>query len=639
VRAGDYSVLDTVPMNYLPEDTQREIGAEMAKDSDAAATGDGDHSIDEMGDIVGRYGHDEEVATGFYNQLGGKGARDFVSNMAFFNHRGEGWDNPELVQMMAPFATLLGTATRSGGLRSGFTGGFLRHDIKARDRLAGHNELKAFVTAGEADNYSGRFLADVGKEILIMPLDPANEDIPGHVELSEHQDLMKFIAGNPEAAGTLLAGKHGPENHFNNAAALLNYGPRFTDDGEALGALIDAGAHDLRYTNPSLANDAAHAVIQSAPPYVEHLGDEAKPALVTILDDHIEDFEWVATDRAELGDVPAPDGDVIDDLSYDEAQNYMKALVADDHTRMDTAEIVGDRVSYDMDQVGLTGEAKYAVRAGALSEMSVLATGEANLDAAKQDEFMHKLGEKTTSKLVDLAPGGKIVKELVNAAVGQIFSSDHVANALSDNAHAQVEAFDSMRRLSIASQVAHGTLPEVVLKTMQADGTLNIDFVGGPELDDIVRTSEDGRTGDPLQWDLDGSGTIDPDEREITEQELYVAGAGPSEVGRDAMVSVYNSEYYGEHKPDLKDLPLPKGLSHDDENIVEQIWPFDDQTITDGGGDVASRGDLRWDAEDQVYHLPVEASDGAKSELHYRRIHGAWRLVEKNGQGEWEEVP
>jgi hypothetical protein len=77
----------------------------------------------------------------------------------------------------------------------------------------------------------------------------AASHIYAHVEISEHQDLVTFIAGNPEAAGTLLAGKHGPEDHFNNAAALLNYGPRFTDDGEALGALINAGTHDLRFDN------------------------------------------------------------------------------------------------------------------------------------------------------------------------------------------------------------------------------------------------------------------------------------------------------------------------------------------------------------------------------------------------------
>ena len=113
VRAGDYSVLDSVPMNYLPEDTQRAIGAEMAKDADAAAVNKGDHSFDEMKEIVGRYGHDEEVATGFYKQLGGDGARDFVSNVATFQSDMNGWDDPDLASDYAPFATLLGTATRS----------------------------------------------------------------------------------------------------------------------------------------------------------------------------------------------------------------------------------------------------------------------------------------------------------------------------------------------------------------------------------------------------------------------------------------------------------------------------------------------------------------------------------------------
>ena len=351
--------------------------------------------------------------------------------------------------MMAPFATLLGTATRSGGLISGFTGGFLRHDLKPRDRLGGHNELKAFVMAGQADNYSSDFLGDVGKEILIMPLDPANEDIPGHVEISEHQDLMSFIAGNPEAAGKLLAGKHGPENHFTNASALLNYGPRFTDDGEALGELINAGAHELRGTNLSLANDAAHAVIQSAPPYVEHLGDKAKPALVTILDDHIVDFEHVATDRAERGPVPQPSGS-IDGLTYEEGHEYMKALIADDDTRTDTGDIVADRVAYDVDQAAATGDLRHAQRAGSLSEMSVLATADANLDGAKRDEFMTKLGEKAAGKLVDLAPGGRVIHEVANVALGEIFSSDHVEFAYQDNSQAQTNAETAMRRLTLA---------------------------------------------------------------------------------------------------------------------------------------------------------------------------------------------
>ena len=631
VRAGDYSVLDDVPMNYLPEDTQRAIGAEMAKDADAAATDDGDHTIDEMGDIVGRYGHDEEVATGFYNQLGGKGARDFVSNMAFFHHQGEGWDNPELVQMMAPFATLLGTATRSGGLKSGFTGGFLRHDLKPRDRLGGHNELKAFVMAGQADNYSSDFLGDVGKEILIMPLDPANEDIPGHVEISEHQDLMSFIAGNPEAAGNLLAGKHGPENHFTNASALLNYGPRFTDDGEALGELINAGAHELRGTNLSLANDAAHAVIQSAPPYVEHIGDKAKPALVTILDDHIVDFEHVATDRAERGPVPQPPGS-IDGLTYEEGHEYMKALIADDDTRTDTGDIVADRVAYDVDQAGATGDLRHAQRAGSLSEMSVLATADANLDGAKQDEFMTKLGEKAAGKLVDLAPGGRVIHEVANVALGEIFSSDHVENAYQDNSQAQTDAQTAMRRLTLASQVEHGRLPELALDHVGSDGLMDLDR-GTTGVDDVLRDAN----GDPLQWDLNGNDKIDPEEREITEQELYAAGTPSSQVAADAMNSVAQSKNLGDDAPDVSSLPLPDGMRHEDENIAEQIWPFDERSIESDGGSV-DYGELRWDAEERIYHLPIE-HDGVKSELHYQyEGEDKWKLVERNSEGEWVDA-
>jgi hypothetical protein len=552
--------------------------------------------------------------------------------MAFFNHQGEGWDNPELVQMMAPFATLLGTATRSGGLNSGFTGGFLRHDVKARDRLGGHNELKAFVMAGQADNYSSDFLSDVGREILIMPLDPANEDIPGHVEISEHQDLMTFIAGNPEAAGTLLAGKHGPENYFNNAAALLNYGPRFTDDGEALGALIEAGTHDLRYDNPSLSNDAAHAVIQSAPPYVEHLGDKAKPALVTILDDHIVDFEHVATDRAEAGPVPLPDG-AIDGLTYEEGHEYLKALIADDETRTATGDIIAERVAYDVDQVGATGDLSHAQRAGSLSEMSVLATADADLDGAKRDEFMTNLGGKAAGKVVDVLPGGRVVKEVVNLAVGEIFSSDHVENALNDSSEAQTEAYTAMRRLTLASQVAHGRLPEMALDHVGSDGLMDLDS-GTPGVDDVLRDAN----GDPLQWDLDGNDRIDPDEREITEQELYAAGTPSSQVAGDAMTSLAQSRNLGDDAPDVSSLPLPDGLRHEDENIAESIWPFDERSIESDDGGSVDYGQLRWDAEERIYHLPIE-HDGVESELHYQyEGEDKWKLVERDSEGKWVDA-
>jgi uncharacterized protein YukE len=637
VRAGDYSVLETVPMNYLPEDTQRAIGAEMAKDSDAAATNDGDHSMDEMSDIVARYGQDEEVATGFYNQLGGKGARDFVSNMTFFHHQGEGWDNPELVQMMAPFATLLGTATRSGGLNGGFTGGFLRHDVKPRDRLGGHNELKAFVMAGQAENYSSDFLADVGREILIMPLDPANEDIPGHVEISEHQDLMMFVAGNPEAAGTLLAGRHGPENHFTNASALLNYGPRFTDDGEALGALITSGTHDLRYDNMALANDAAHAVIQSAPPYVKHLGDEAKPALVTILDDHIADVDYVAAEYAEagIGDRPS---DAIQGLTYDEAQKYLTALIGDGETRHPATTIVGERVAYDIHQGAVHQDTVYANRAGSLAQMGMLSTLEADLDTAGRQDTMDGLASGATKKLLALTPPGKVpgFDKLADSLLQQVFPADNVKSVLEQSAAEQNHLMGSLKRLTIAAYVEHGHLPEEALKTINPNGTLNVNFEGGPGGSDQDIVMRDGK---PLEWDLDGDG-LEPEEKRITERELYEATLGPGEGAFEGAIGLNEKHWAAHNPPDIDDLSVPDGFKNDDANFLEGVIPGDQgaEDVIESGGHVAARQeDLRWDPVEGVYDLPVESADGTKSELHYQHDGNKWRLVEKIG-GVWENV-
>jgi hypothetical protein len=641
VRAGDYSVLDEVPLNYLPEDTQRAIGAEVARDSAQAAYNEGDHSIGQMAGIAGRYEHDEEFATGFYNELGGRGTADFASNLIFFQGRGEGLDDPELVAVMAPFATLLGTATRAGGLQRGFTSGFLRHDLPPRDRLGGHRQLTAFVMAGEASNYSGRFLADVGREVLIVPQDPTIEDMPPHVELSEHQGFIAFMAGNPEAAGRLLAGTHG-DGHFSNASALMLYGPRYTDDGEALGALITAGAHELRSSDMALANDAAHAVIQATPTFAEHLGDGAKPALVTILDDHIADFEYVATDRAEAGTMERPD-DAIASLTYEEGQAYLEALVADEQTREPTAEIVADRVAEDFNQVGGTDDIRYAQRAGALSEMTVLATAEANIDGAERAATMDKIANFAAGKFVQLAPPARapVVSDLVNYALGEIFSGDHVQHALEENNRAQVEAFTGVKQMSIASQVAHGRLPQQVLETLNPDGTMNLDFVGGRG-DDVVRSSPDGRRGEPLAWDLDENGEIDADEREITESELYAGATGPAEVATDAIRSLYTIQYDGAHPPDIDDLPVPQGLGNEDPSTFERIWewPFDapgEGTIEDGEHVAARQDDLRWDPRERVYHLPVEMSDGTRSELHYQRFGNEWKLVEKVG-GQWEPV-
>jgi hypothetical protein len=51
---------------------------------------------------------------------------------------------------------------------------------------------------------------------------------------------------------------------------------------------------------------------------------------------------------------------------------------------------------------------------------------------------------------------------------------------------------------------------------------------------------------------------------------------------------------------------------------------------------VADQGDLKWDADDQVYRLPVEV-DGDRTELTYQRFDEGWKRVEwKNDQ--WQPV-
>jgi hypothetical protein len=639
VRAGDYSVLDQVAFNYLPEDTQRAIAAEIADESLKASYGDGSHSMSDMADVVDQFDHDDEFATGFYNELGGDGARELASSIIMFNGRGEGLDDPALVALMTPFATLLGTATRSRDLRSDFTDEFIG-DGPMRDRIPGHLHMVTFVMAGAAANYGSNFLSRVGEEVLVESQDA--EDAPPFVELSDYQDFMKFIADNPQAAGELLAGHHGQDDYLSNVGPLLRYGSRYTDDGEALGALIQAGTHDLRVTDLALANNAAHAVIQGVPTYMDGLGDGAKPALTTILDDHIEDFEYVAMDRAEPGLMAAPDGG-ISGLTYEQGQDYLQALVGDDATRTDATHIVGDRVGYDIYQSAALGDTGYANRAGALSEMSVLATAEANLDDAQTQDAMNNLAKTAAGKLVGLTPPGKVpgFDIISGQALDQIFSTDAVKHALEDQTAAQVEAFGGVKQLSIAAQVQLGQLPPEAMRTIHPDGTLNVNFVDGPNYDqDVIKVDTDG-DGTPdrnLEWDLDHDGEISADEREITERELYDSGLGTAEAAGDGITSLYDVQYEGKHPPDIDDLELPDGLDNDNPNTFEKVWnwPFDapgEGTISDGSGVVAHQDDLHWDPSEKVYNLDVEGHD----QLHYQRIDGEWKLVEKI-DGEWQPI-
>ena len=90
-----------------------------------------------------------------------------------------------------------------------------------------------------------------------------------------------------------------------------------------------------------------------------------------------------------------------------------------------------------------------------------------------------------------------------------------------------MDAFEGVKRMSIATQGQLGQLPPEAVQTMHPDGTMNVNFVDGPNNDrDIVRTSPDGASGKKLRWDLDQDGRISADEREITERELYDATLG-----------------------------------------------------------------------------------------------------------------
>ena len=128
---------------------------------------------------------------------------------------------------------------------------------------------------------------------------------------------------------------------------------------------------------------------------------------MTILDDHVADFEYVAVDRADPGLIDPPAG-AIDGLTYEEGQSYLEALVGDDVMRDDTTRIVGERVGDQIYAAAATGDTLHATRAGALSEMSVLATAEADLDSAKAEDAMNGFAKTAAGQIVGLTPPGKI---------------------------------------------------------------------------------------------------------------------------------------------------------------------------------------------------------------------------------------
>jgi hypothetical protein len=95
--------------------------------------------------------------------------------------------------------------------------------------------------------------------------------------------------------------------------------------------------------------------------------------------------------------------------------------------------------------------------------------------------------------------------------------ADAVREQVDADLRARLEAVDRM--------IAEGKLPPIARNVRNLNGTLNVDFIDGPNGDnDVVRTR--GSRGKKLVWDLDQNGKIDESERTITERELYDATLG-----------------------------------------------------------------------------------------------------------------
>jgi hypothetical protein len=115
---------------------------------------------------------------------------------------------------------------------------------------------------------------------------------------------------------------------------------------------------------------------------------------------------------------------------------------------------------------------------------------------------------------------------LTAAAIGVSACGDDNP-AFSDTVRQEMDAKSAARRDKLERLVDEGKLPPVALRVLHPDGTLNVNFIDGPDNDrDVVRSSSDGTSGKKLVWDLDQDGKIEPAERTITERDLYDATLG-----------------------------------------------------------------------------------------------------------------
>ena len=609
LRAGDYTALRGLPLNYLSESDQRTIAAIVANDVREAQYGEGDQSIGDLSDFVERYQDDDEFATGFYNELGGSEASQLMFNVGnFAEPGGGGWDDPGLVALMAPFATLLGTATRSRELRRDFTDDFLGTDLPIRDRIPGHEQLESFIRAGDAAGYDGRFLARVGQELMIEPQVDVNA--PPHIELSERQDFMEFMAGNPEASGLLLAGLD--SNGHANVATLMLYGPRYTDDGAGLGSMIEAGTHGLMDDDRGLALRASENVIKTTPTFAEHLPGQAKDALVVVLDDNVAGFEHAAVQEAWPERGYALGQNV--DLTYDEASKYLEALLGDERTHDDTVVIVGTRVGDQIfDATGFDDGARKSElmeRAGSLQEMTTLAGIDADLDQAESEAAANDLKKKIASQAIDAA-GGKILGripgsgEIIGAGLDRAFATDQVEQALVAAREGQQDAEEQVRRLVMAGEVAHGQLPGEVLRALDAPG--------GVESYDFNR---DGDDDDFLQVDRD----LDGRPERIRERDLHdlVIAEHNDNAAVSSMQQLEELQYARENPAGVGDFEdaLP------DEYHLDRDWFSDDEIHRNDGDEPEVEYSIERDRADYVLTL----HDPERGDIRVRvtRENGEW---------------
>src|SRR5262249_37081431 len=153
-------------------------------------------------------------------------------------------------------------------------------------------------------------------------------------------------------------------------------------------------------------------------------------------DDHVEDVEYLATERANPGLLAHHPSNFMNGLTYDESEKYLKTLIGYDETRTDTTHILGDRVGYDVYMGAGQGDIQYMNRAGSLSEMGVTATAEADLDHAKTLDAMNGFAESATDKALAFTPLKKIplANDLVGKGLHQLFDTDHVERVLTEQA-------------------------------------------------------------------------------------------------------------------------------------------------------------------------------------------------------------